>query len=270
MTNCQIFTITITGVYEGGAIKCSNCAAGFAPAQTQTVCSQCEPGTYSPNVTSLCLPVPDGYFTDEPGSTTLKKCGVNTQSSADRRSCETDCTYLAATDVFYNISTLYDPENMYFAGVDTYSSYFLNVCAHAQLNNTCSGPDGKPLNTYACKKTINAVGDSDIGSIIGFSPLTNSDLPSPVANPETKGLVVTLTGGTPCGLTKTSQSRIVFLCDSTAGPGHPEPKYENGPEFPTSSCEYSFVWRSSVACRKFLLLVFFVVLFLVFLFSDLL
>ena len=251
VTNAQIFTITVTGVPSGGAIRCTPCQPGYAPIIGQTACAICPAGSYSPGGTATCLPVTTGFYTDQPGLAAPIPCLSGTFSSPDFTTCYTDCTYSVSSSLFYNISSLHDPNAMYFAGVDSGSnSYFLNLCTREQQNITCSDATGDALVTFACKQLFATTGDVDLGRNIGFAPLTSTDVGVlPGTDPSSQGLAVLFTGGSPCpqGGAATS-TRIAMICDLSEGIGYPEFSYPATPENPVGSCQYYFTWRTSYAC----------------------
>ena len=242
--------ILVTGVAQGGSVKCTPCDAGYYSDTVSSVCVPCQPGYYSASSgLATCTACDVGFFASGLGSTGCQQCGHGTTSEAGASSCNvsaSQCRFNVNSNVAYDLSGLArvggpmwgpvnDPNNS--------MSYFINLCTQDGSNTTCEGRDGAGIQTFACQQAT--VSDEfhenylavSLGSVMGFYPLETDPR---------SGLVVSFEGGTPCSNGNLRSLNITMLCDRSAGPGEPTLYPGSAVEF--DKCRYHLLWLSEFAC----------------------
>ena len=242
--------ILVTGVAEGGAVKCTPCGAGFYSDTVSSVCVPCQPGYYSGSSgQASCSPCEAGSFAAGLGSTVCQRCGHGTSSDAAASSCNVSpshCQFAVNSEISYDLGGLSrvggpmwgpvnDPNNS--------MSYFINLCTQDSSNTTCRGRDGTGMQAYACQEAT--IADEfhenylavSLGSVMAFYPLEQDPR---------SGLVVSFEGGTPCTNGQARSLNITMLCDRAAGPG--EPALYPGSRVEFEKCRYHLLWKSEFAC----------------------
>jgi hypothetical protein len=219
LNEAVISAISISNTVAGGAASCTLCDAGTFSDASASACTLCPPGSASSSPGSpTCVPCNRGFVSERPGARSCVPCGATTDSNADGTSCVHNCTFAAASGYLYDLRPLADPANMQFAGVYQNHEYYLNLCTREHSNRTCTDGKGNSIATYGCQHSYTRAFDSDIGSIMGFRRLNETQLE------RGEGLLVELTQGTAgCastyGTARPRQTKIRMVCDVNAGTG---------------------------------------------------
>jgi len=140
---------------------------------------------------------------------------------------------------------MYGPVLQSFPGSDGHL-YFINMCSrqtHVNANLTCFDMHGAPIRSFACQRTTHGYA-VDLGSTIGFADHKDEN---------TLGLTVHLTHGkhsNGCALNghPYRSVEIDMQCDPDGGVGEPMSPEKTAVEYPLTTCQYHFVWRSLYAC----------------------
>lgn len=128
----------------------------YAPSSSQ-FCHKCGVGESSEPKSSECTKCPaDSYNPTEGG--TCKPCGHGTSTPAGSSTCSTnDCSYVSTDGLTYKLSELMAGESQGMHGpVYDFQGqrYYVNICSKNQSVNTCIGPGGRPIETFACQVLI--------------------------------------------------------------------------------------------------------------------
>jgi len=233
--NAKIYTISFTGVRDGGATECVACPVGTYSTEGVSVCTPCSVGTYADRLNSTqCSPCPANTYQNDVGQKECKPCGTNTYTPPGAAFCsDNNCTFIMNDTVYY-LGNLTKTNGAYGPLVDGTNAYYLNVCSR---NSTCTDRRGISLNSYACEVGVNET--VSLGTVVSYYPLES---------PSEEGLVMRLTDGTRgrCSNlngTKPREANITFICDPLAGSGTPTIVSVND-----TLCSYNFEWRSVFAC----------------------
>lgn len=243
----RIYSVTfdkLTTTGPGNVVSCAVCPLGtshVAAPNADYSCSPCPIGQEStvppsPN----CVACQGNSFNAVPGRQCLD-CGATTTVNSSHTGCDIHgCSFVGQlTGRTYNFMPLSQPGgDMYYAGmVPQYSwppiaphMFYINPCTTLHSRRSCYDSNNQSLPYMTCQTTQDGV--YDLGSVIGF---VETGLGS---------VVMTFTGGTPCGSIN-RETNVSLFCDVSAGFGTPV-KPQGAVE--GSICRYNFNWVSQYAC----------------------
>eukprot|EP00899_Mesostigma_viride_P022288 jgi/Mesvir1/3243/Mv16385-RA.1 len=288
-----IYSIRITFTAAGGADACLQVPEGsFAPPGSSAY-EACPAGSYSAAGATECTACPADTYSSKPGSSKAYclECGAGTSALPGSDKCfvgdaeepSTFCTFSAASSAdpkrrfSYNLLPLemqqkghmYGPvfENATDPVREQGHKYYVNVCGQEHLNTSCIDYDGNPLLAFACQETT--LRSSETGERVSVNLGNSIALQTIGKGLEGRGLTAVFIGDR-CGNGQDRITYLTYVCDPTAGVGHPEgwteeewarvhdPKVTSGFNLPggklmpvegkNPGCVYNIVWFSHYAC----------------------
>mmetsp|Transcript_25652 Transcript_25652/g.36038 ORF Transcript_25652/g.36038 Transcript_25652/m.36038 type:complete len:214 (-) Transcript_25652:508-1149(-) len=157
---CFLVSKLRVAVDQGGSASCQVCPDGTYSQAKETQCSLCNIGESSNPEKTQCSACPMNYFADSEGTPECLACGMPTWSSANRSTCEYNCSLVlmenpaANTSRTYNLSPIGQFNITYIGegdnGTNIEYRFFGSLC---EWNPLCAYTDGD-INAYICQKNF--------------------------------------------------------------------------------------------------------------------